>query len=51
MELCHHHGGGRLLVNLLDAHDHGEPKIELYHLHGGGRLLVDLKDAHANDLD
>jgi len=48
MELCHRHGGGRLLVDLLDAHDHGEPKIELCHLHGGGRLLVDLKDAHEN---
>ena len=42
MELCHRHGGGRLLVDLLDAHAHGEPKIEFYHHHGGGRLLVDL---------
>jgi len=41
---CHHHGGGRLLVDLLDARDHGESKI----LHGGDRLLVDLKDAHEN---
>jgi len=31
MELCHHHGGGRLLVDLLDAHAHEEPKIEFYH--------------------
>ena len=36
MELCHCHGGGRLLVDLLDAYDHGEPKIELCHLHGEG---------------
>ena len=50
MELCHHHGGGRLLVDLLDAQDHEEPKIELCHYHGGGRLLVDspAKDAHEN---
>jgi len=45
MELCHHHGGGRLLVHLLNAHANGKPKIELCHHHGGGRLLVDLKDA------
>ena len=42
MELCHRHGGGRLLVDLLDAHALGELKIELCHHHGGGRLLVDL---------
>jgi len=37
-------GGGWLLVDLLDAHAHGEPKIEFWHHDGGGRLLVDLKD-------
>jgi len=34
MELCHHHGGGRLLFDLLDAHAHGESKTELCHHHG-----------------
>ena len=48
MELCHHHGGGRLLVDLLDAHALGELKIELCHHHRGGQLLVDLQDAHDN---
>jgi len=41
-------GGGRLLVDLLDAHTHEKPKIELCHHHGGGRLLVDLKEARDN---
>ena len=48
IELCHHHAGGRLLVDLLDAHAHGEPKNEFCHHHEGGRLLVDLKDARDN---
>jgi len=42
MQLCHRHGGGRLLVDALDAHAHEEPKIEFCHHHGTGLLLVDL---------
>jgi len=42
MELYHRHGGGCLLVDLLEAHTLGDFKIELCHHHGGGRLLVDL---------
>jgi len=43
-------GGGWLLVDLLDAHAHGVPRIELCHHHGGGWLLVNLpmKDARDN---
>ena len=30
------------LIPFVDAHVHGESKMELCHHHGGGRLLVDL---------
>ena len=41
IELCHLHGGGRLLVDLKDAHENGKPKMELFH-HCGSRRRTHL---------